>query len=337
MEIRRERMNGQNDETPTNPYMALRAAKIARNQARLRELGLHKPAQFSNGLASSRKRTTKQTNKNEASVVPERPRRRSSRISGFESNPDYKESNDFKELGRRGTKRSSDTADETPLESRNERIPPKPRNSSRPQNPTVIATNSVRTISLDASKLVEKFLAKPMETFGKYFVIETSFHEAAHPEDQERLSGVSRLSFNKFSGVQPWKNVIFLWINVGGPKGGLVNDFSRHKNNGSCNVSWFGGSRMTEDSPVIQDLIRMGKEPALAKREPTSSAILLWCRNYDWETKKLPPYTCLGRLAYESHEAGSYPVAFTWRLIDCERMFANESTRSVFQEISGLE
>ena len=74
---------------------------------------------------------------------------------------------------------------------------------------------------------------EPMETFGKYFVIETSFHEAAHPEH--------------------------------------------------------------------------------------------------------PPYTSLGRLAYKSHKAGLYPIACTWRLIDYERICANESTRSIFQEILGLE
>ena len=50
-------MDGPNDETPTNPYMALRAAKIARNQARLKELGLFKP-QFRTTTLASRPRTS---------------------------------------------------------------------------------------------------------------------------------------------------------------------------------------------------------------------------------------------------------------------------------------
>mmetsp|Transcript_68243 Transcript_68243/g.138770 ORF Transcript_68243/g.138770 Transcript_68243/m.138770 type:complete len:190 (+) Transcript_68243:288-857(+) len=184
--------------------------------------------------------------------------------------------------------------------------------------------------------LVRKFLAKPMDTFGKYFVIETSFQEAAFPEDLERLNGVSRLSFNKFSGVQPWKNVIFLWINIGGPTdaNSLINDFS---DNGS-RVAWFGGSRMTEDSSVIQDLIRMGKEALSTALEPSlSSGIILWCRQYNWKTNKFLPYTCLGRLAYESHVLGSYPVSFTWRLIDHEVMLADDSKHKVFREISGSD
>ena len=314
--------------------MALRAAKIARNQARLKQLGLFKPQRQvrTNTALRARGSSASKPKKTYDVLASVGPRRRSARISGLETNPDYKESSDFREL--RGKKR---TLDETNPEETNtiiERIPPKP--SPRPYKASAPSANSVKTISLDASKLVDKFLAQPMEVFGKYFVIETSFQEAAHTEDQERLSGVPRLSFNKFSGVQPWKNVIFLWINVGGPKsaGSLVNEFSY--SDGSCRVSWFGGSRMTEDSPIIQDLIRLGKESASSKI-PLDSGILLWCRNYDWEAKKLLPYTCLGRLAYVSHEAGSYPVAFTWRLMDYKTMVANETKRSVFQEISGLE
>jgi hypothetical protein len=265
-------MDDQNDTTSSNPYMALRAAKIARNEARLRELGLYK-SDFSkeSSLASSRKRVSViKQKKNHDVTVPTRSRRRSSRISGLADNPDYKESKDFKELATplypntrtRGTKRTLDV-DENPLDGADERIqiPSKPSTFPRKEKaPAALAANSVRTISLDASILVQNFLAKPMETFGKYFVIETSFHEAAYPEDQHRLRGVSRLSFNKFSGVQPWKNVIFLWINIGGPTNGnsLVNDFSH---NGS-RVTWFGGSKMREESPVIQNLIRIGKESA---------------------------------------------------------------------------
>lgn len=346
--------------TSNNPYLALRAAKIARNQARLKELGLYKPAPASSsssarsartskkaGASTRRKKTPESTEASSTTV----PRRRSLRISGLSSNPDYVESKDFGERGmlslpagtrQRGGKRSLDT---DPGEPTHDRTPPntavastKPAASSRKQAhahaAAPAAANSVRTVSLDISTLVRTFLAKPMETFGKYFVIESSFHAAAYPEDQERLEGVSRLSFNKFSGVQPWKNAIFLWINVGGPTdaNSLVNDFT---DNGS-RVTWFGGSKMTEDSPVIQTLIRMGKEAA-SNPEDLSSGIVLWCRQYNWETKKLLPYTCFGRLAYESHIPGSYPVAFTWILMDHKSMIGNEETKKVFDEISGSE
>jgi len=328
--------------------MALRAAKIARNQARLKELGLYKndfsKASATRSSSSSRKREQgierKKTHERAAAAEP---RRRSVRISSQSSNPDYVESKYFKEgspphpnTRQRGTKRSLDT-DDNPLHDANERInlqskktSSKPSTSSRQQIATP-AANSVRTVSLDVSILVRKFLAKPLETFGKYFVIETSFHEAAYPEDLQRLEEACRLSFNKFSGIQPWKNAIFLWINIGGPTdaNSLVNDFSH---NGS-RVTWFGGSKMREESPVIQTLIRMGKETA--STPSSSSGIILWCRQYDLERKKLLPYTCLGRLAYESHIPASQPVAFTWRLVDYESMIGNQATRKVFREISG--
>ena len=332
-------MEDENDTTCTNPYMALRAAKIARNQARLKELGLYKPS----AATRSRKRgpVIERKKKHETAASAAEPRRRSVRISGDLSNPNYVESKDFKKCPpysstrQHGTKRSLDV-DDNPIHDADERIhlqskqtSSKPSTSSRQQ--IAPAANSVRTVSLDVSILVRKFLAKPLETFGKYFIIETSFKEAAYPEDRQRLEGASRLSFNKFSGVQLWKNVIFLWINVGGPTGAnsLVNVFSH---NGS-RVTWFGGSKMREESPVIQALIRMGKETA--STPSFSSALILWVRQYDSKKKKLLPYTCLGRLAYESHIPESQPVAFTWRLIDYESMIGNQATRKMFREISG--
>jgi len=327
-------MDGQNDDaTLTNPYMALRAAKIARNQARLRELGLVKPKVSRRSTVASKKRLPVKQTKNLGAL---RPQRRSARISSLENNPDYKENNDFLPNTRgRGKKRELDAEDNVAEESIIETIPTSSEYRRRPTASAPPGANSVRTVSLDVPKLVNKFLAKPMDVFGKYFVIETSFHETAFPEDIQRLSGVPRLSFNKFSGVQPWKNVVFLWINVGNPSNAnsMVNDFSRKGNNAM--VTWFGGSKMREDSPVIQNLIQLGKDSA--STPSLTTGIIMWCRQYDRETKKLLPYTCLGRLAYDSHVVGSYPVAFTWRLIDYETMIASASTRDIFQSITGLE
>ena len=342
-------MEDQSDATSINPYMALRAAKIARNQARLQELGLHKPALTKPLVARSREpeSVTKRNKSSDAGDVSTAgPRRRSLRISGLSINPNYFEIKDLKERAlshpnseQRGTKRLLDATRADSMLVTDDRmklstIPSRVSTSSRQKTAPAASANSVRTVSLDVSILVQKFLAKPLEIFGKYFVIERSFYDAAYPEDQQRLCGIPRLSFNKFSGVQPWKNVIFLWINVGGPTdaNSVVNEFIH---NGS-HVTWFGGSKMTEESPVIQTLIRMGKETA-STPSSTSSGIILWCRRYNWPTRKLLPYICLGRLAYDSHIPGSYPVNFTWRLIDYESMIGNETTRKVFGEISGSE
>lgn len=331
-----ETNNNSNDDVCGNPYLALRAAKIARNQARLKELGL-----YTFPKAKTRTTTTRSNNKKHSTpsiLAIVTPSRRSSRISGQPIKANYMEVsntllNDTKRHHQRGTKRSLTVLDDDDDNDADERIynmdkqlKKKIISSKKSSSISEPAANSVRSISLDTSKLVLKFLGKPMETFGKDFVIHNTFSEVAYPEDIHRLQGVSRLSFNKYCGVQEWKNSIYLWINLGGP-----NDFS---SNGRC-VSWFGGSKMREDSPVIQRLIHMGKETASNNSSISTSRIILWCRHNDAQTKKLLPYTCMGRLAYESHVPGSQPVTFTWRLIDYDSIMDSQTTREYFQEATG--
>jgi len=308
-------MEEYNDDGGLNSYMALRKAKIARNQARLKELGLFK-------FPKATRSNTPLVRKKKQFTAVAQPSRRSARISGQPIKTSYLESKNLPNYLKTqcGAKLSLEVTENHEMiytNSYNKQF--KKIASKSPSEP---AANSVRSISLDISKLVLKFLGKPLETFGKDFVIQNTFREAAYPEDMQRLQGASRLSFNKYSGVQEWKNVIYLWINIGG-QNSVVNDFSQ---NGS-RVSWYGGSKMREDSPVIQRLIHMGKE--------IDSRIILWCRHYDMETKKLLPYTCLGRLAYENNVSGSQPVAFTWRLIDYELIISSQTTREFFQKITG--
>ena len=62
-----------------------------------------------------------------------------------------------------------------------------------------------------------------MEHTGKAFVMEEAVRRC--PPSSDELSVPSKLSFNKYSGVQEWKNdTMFLWVNLGG-KGDVVNDF----------------------------------------------------------------------------------------------------------------
>jgi hypothetical protein len=64
-------------------------------------------------------------------------------------------------------------------------------------------------------------LGQTMERTGKAFVMEESVRQCMSIEDR-----VPRLSFNKYSGVQEWKNdAMFLWVNLGGPAADVVNDF----------------------------------------------------------------------------------------------------------------
>ena len=81
-------------------------------------------------------------------------------------------------------------------------------------------------------------------------------------------------------------------------------------------ITWFGGSRMHEGSPAIQQLISIGKS-ASEGNLPESSGIVLWVRLANLKGG-FEPYTCLGRLGYHSHEPFGSPVKFTWNLLDFE-------------------
>ena len=293
-----------------NPYLALREAKIQRNEARLRELGL---------IGSRTDRAQKRRPPTKASTTPPDASilvRRSQRLSTVTS-----------ERFQRRLKRSREVATKTV------RIPEK-----RPVDPKPPpAANSVRGISICAQRLTlgisysdvkqTGLLGLPLEQTGKEYVISKSFQMAASSRDKLRIGESSRLSFNKYSGVQEWQNCIFLWVNLGAKGEGLVvNEFQ----DGGTKITWFGGSRMVNDTPVVEKLIRWGREAT-----DVSSKIVLWCRRFDSEQKRFHPYVCLGRLSYVSHEPGSQPLAFVWSLLDAQRLKKSDSSavRESFQQI----
>jgi hypothetical protein len=191
---------------------------------------------------------------------------------------------------------------------------------------------------LKTPELVQHFLGKPMERSGKEIVVNEAFRLAAtNFEEVQQLEGI-RLSFNKYCGVQQWKNGFFLWVNMGTKKSSsnnnpaaVVNEFLEQ----GRLVTWFGGSNMVEESPVIQSLLDKGKRAAVNKPELSHSSfgIVLWCRQYRVEAKQFGPYVCLGRLGYESHVKGSNPLAFVWRLLDYDDLMKSSIKREVFQGV----
>jgi hypothetical protein len=334
------------NEESENPYLALRAAKIARNEARLKELGLWKQPPASKRQAVRRQKriassspspsaTTDKKPKGAALVVVT-PRRRSARISGLDHPPNYKEDS-IVPLRKAG---SNDIfVNEAEVESQgidNSHVASRKRtpaaSTTEASIPAPPKANSVRGLALNMTTLVDKFLGKPLANAGKEFVIEETFQKAAaSQEDLDRLGGV-KLSFNKYCGVQQWKNGAFLWVNMGGGGGAsntVVNEFLEE----GRLVTWFGGSRMDEESSVIQTLIQVGKEASAKFPVPLESGIVLWCRQFYTKSKKFGPYVCLGRLGYHSHVPGSYPVAFTWKLLDRQALTESSEKRKVFESI----
>jgi hypothetical protein len=167
----------------------------------------------------------------------------------------------------------------------------------------------------------EGLLGSMMEQTGKAFVMEEA--------TQRSGIDVGNISFNKYSGVQEWKNdALFLWVNLGNG-GDVVNDFL----NDGRQITWFGGSRMHDETKVIRRLLRVGR--AVGNGQNVSSdGLVLWCRRYNADQKGFTPYVCLGRLSYHSHEPGSRPLKFVWNLVDYDGLVnhEDETVRSTFQE-----
>jgi len=329
-----------------NPYLALREAKIQRNEARLRELGLIKNGktefpssnrddQTRNRTSSSSSTSASTVRTTNSTIPPLLPTRRSLRLSSSRTEPvNYKEDTIHEHGDSTRGKRArvekplteTHVVASSPLETHSTTITPKPKPPP--------SANSVRGISICAQRLVlgssigdskqgdgnddsvriTGLLGVSLEGTGKEYVISKSFQIAGSSDDKMRLGNdPPRLSFNKYSGVQEWKDCIFLWVNLGpkGPSNSVVNEF---RDDGT-KITWYGGSRMVDDTPIVQRLIQWGKEAT-----ESSSKIVLWCRQYDSIHKRFHPYVCLGRLSYESHQPHSYPLAFVWSLLDAEQM-----------------
>jgi hypothetical protein len=322
-----------------NPYLALREAKIKRNEARLRQLGLTSKQELVSSTIDRSRVRQPQSNATVASI----PVRRSRRLSSLAEPVNYKDSTSDLDPLRAKRPRvvtpSTDVQSATSLEDEGDPKPLKPQQAAGAPKPP--AANSVRGISICAQRLALGLLHRdsildeelvvttgllglPLEQTGKDYVISKSFEVAGSSEDKHRLGG-SRLSFNKYSGVQEWHDCIFLWVNLGAKGGTIVNEFLE----GGKKITWFGGSRMVDDSPVVEKLIRWGKEAT-----DSSSKIVLWCRQFDSDQNRFHPYVCLGRLSYDSHKPGSYPLTFVWSLLDAERMqlSGNSAVRENFSK-----
>ncbi|KAL7471659.1 hypothetical protein ACHAXS_011957 [Conticribra weissflogii] len=257
------------DEASNNPYLQMRNEKIARNRKRLKELGLLTKTPVSESSTTTWKKSLPPLSQ-KRTLLPGQPLRRSAR----NQNTAVKRGSSLVDDGIIPENDATSTAKRQKISGR-EFVPKK--EEIRKQNSTTarmisssptapVSNNSVKSISLDIPKLLSKYLLTPLPTFGKEYVITTSFEEAAHDADKLRVavssSSTKRLSFNKYCGVQEWKNAIFLWVNIDNDasysSSGYTNVFSK----GGRHMTWYGGSNMREDSPIIRKLIRVGREAA---------------------------------------------------------------------------
>lgn len=345
-----------------NPYLALRAAKIARNNAKLNELGLlkpsvkHKRAQIKDTTQSTGKTswttsridththypTTRMSTRQKEQPTTRRSLRiaqhHTSTIGPVRDRKRPKLSDPTIESATPKSQQQSQSQGEWNLHKSNARS----SSSSKSQIPP--ALNSVKRIKLSVCDTVNQYLGRSMTNTGKACVIQTVLGRGGGAA----AAGTDiNASFNKYSGVQEWANdAIFLWVNVGKKDDTIINEFL----DGGRRVTWYGGSRMHDETPVIQKLIRIGqsassrsesaqKSPHHKINEPNNrhnsnsstttdddpdDGIVLWCRHYNSHTKTYHPYTCLGRLSYESHVPHSHPLKFIWKLRDYERLVSQK-------------
>ena len=320
---------GDNNEEEPNPYLALRAAKIARNQERLRALGLLKnPFQTSTG-----RRSKEPSAAAAAAAAARRKRNAASRASRrHPAASDLTYGRELRRSKRLIVPKESSLAVEEEVaalagDSTSSVVPPSPtqqhprrrkiQQRSRDRAAATAATatfpsNSARAIHLDIDLLMERVLGRYMARTGKAWVMEESARIAAAATAGTSLAPTAGISFNKYSGVQEWASgsAMFLWVNLGAPNTDVVNDFT----DGGRQVTWFGGARMHEESPVIRKLVGAGEGEGTSSGGTAS--VVLWCREYNPNKKTFSPYVCLGRLSLVSYNPNTRPLEFTWQLND---------------------
>jgi hypothetical protein len=262
-----------------NSYLALREAKIARNHARLQELGL------TSGSNNLRKRGG--TESSDTAVVQVAKKIKSVTMEMVEP----------KRRSLRMKKIDRDTHSERKPVAIVPRIKVSVSDSDTVQRkPTVFAKNSARALHLDVERLLfgipiengtSGLLGVKLETTGKAFVIEESSRRAVH------IEYTTPISFNKYCGAQEWGNAIYLWINFDAPGSEVVNTFFDK----GKQVNWFGGSRMHDGTPLIQRLKRFGDKRAEQTKQLSDETVILWCRKYNAANKGFDPYICFGRLS----------------------------------------
>ena len=170
-------------------------------------------------------------------------------------------------------------------------------------------------------------LGRPMDTFGKGAVMVAA-------------NGGLLPKFSKYVGVAEWKNALFLWVNLSSD-GDYPNEFL----DGGKAITWFGGSRVDEDSNVVQRLIH--SQSSLYPyhqcnhfQRSTNSYEEIKDKDEDDNNKDIvllfvrhpgENYIPLGRVACIGWTLTARPVRITWALRDFERL--NKASKETFSKI----
>ena len=175
-----------------------------------------------------------------------------------------------------------------------------------------------------------------------------------------RRGGGGAPRFSKYLGIIEWRNAIVLWVNVGGPDydnqfffeasaagAGAATaapraDASKAPKKGAAaaaapppppklHMTWFAGSRMHAETPVIRRLLLA----TASERAARETAILLFCRGA--EGNGFGKYVFCGRVRPRGSgdrfcDLGARPMRFVWALEDWPSVSQQKALPEILRE-----
>jgi len=106
---------------------------------------------------------------------------------------------------------------------------------------------SSRGRDADVQFALKEYLGKKVPYTGKQCVM-----DLLTPKGGGREGGP--VKFSKYAGVVEWRNCVLLWVNVDG------NDYENLWLEGGRRLTWFAGSRVKPETPVMVRLLAAGRE-----------------------------------------------------------------------------
>ena len=241
-----------------NEYEARRDARIARNRAILAQLVGDLPyAMMTAPTGGPRASTGGSGKKRPRATINEEDLRRSGRIRNLPA-PIYTTFERDDDLGDQNSRSRSRVVIDKQTTATSPRAPTKDRYAGTSAAGGIVTTkstprfakpaaplsaNSLRSLDAEMSKCSRNHLGRPISDG-------TGGFKAAVVHE---ISPIANPKFSKMSGIQEWRNVVTLFVNVGDKHGNSYDNVFTH-----CGgrITWFAQPRQGEDTPVIQRIVK---------------------------------------------------------------------------------
>ena len=155
---------------------------------------------------------------------------------------------------------------------------------------------SSRSLTCEYEQFINKLLCVPLDAPTKAEVMSKSYSKGTP-------------KFSKYSGVVEWSNCVYLWVNIANENCDYPNEM---REDGKL-ISWFGGSRMHADTPVVNRFTNPNKKG--------KDKVLLFVR-FEKEY-----YTCLDVVIPKQCFLDTHPISCIWELKNYEEMCQRSTGR----------